>query len=857
MKKLIVRVVAQPGSALAWGARGRKFKSCPPDFTFMKKYLLILSLFFAAVNVFAQSEKFTIGGYVKEEASGEISIGALVYLQKKNSDEKRMGIATNQYGYYSITLEKGIYQLTVSYIGFEDYSREIKLDKDVHLNILIREKGIMKQEVEIIGTKPDQNVKSTDMGVMKVDMATVKALPAFMGETDILKTIQLLPGVQSAGEGNSGFYVRGGGQDQNLVLLDEATVYNTGHLFGFFSIFNGDAIRNVELIKGNMPAQYGGRLSSVLDISMKEGNNQEFHGEGGIGLISSRLTLEGPLKKNISSFMVSARRTYIDVLTKPFIKGAFKGSGYYFYDVNMKANYRFSDRDRLFLSGYFGRDVFSYSNTENSNSAFKVDIPWGNATTTLRWNHLINQKLFVNTSVIFSDYQFEFGATQSQFDFRLFSGIRDWNGKVDFSYFPKASHSIKFGANYIYHTFTPSHASAKSGDVDFNLGGIIKLYAHDAALYFSDDFDVTSKIKIHAGLRYSYFMQVGPFKRYIKNHLNQIIDTIQYANGDNIAHYGGLEPRASARIELSKTSSVKFGFAQNYQYIHLASISTASLPTDVWMPSTSIIKPQFSTQYAAGYFRNFKDNAYEASVEVYYKDMRRLVDYKEGALPDDNVNDNVDNAFTFGRGWSYGAEFFVKKRTGKFNGWVGYTLSWTWRQFDSINFGNVFPAKYDRRHDISVALTYELNKRWTFGSVFVFATGNNATLPQSWYLIENQMVEEYGERNSYRMSPYHRLDFSATYTPDRTKNIAKRREKWEQKMKDKGIDTKELTMPKHWYSNIQSSWNFSVYNAYNRHNPFFIYFQNEGNIFEGTMKVKAMQVSLFPLLPSVTWNFKF
>ncbi len=803
-------------------------------------------------------DKFTLSGYVKEEATGEFSIAASIYLKKKGVEDRRIGATTNQYGFYSITLEKGTYQLFVSYIGFEDFSKEIFLDKDIRLNIAIKEKGVVGKEVEILGEKPDQNIKSTDMGVNHIDIEKIKQLPAFMGEVDILKTIQLLPGVQSAGEGNSGFYVRGGGPDQNLVLLDEAIVYNTGHLFGFFSIFNGDAIRNVELIKGNMPAQYGGRLSSVLDVSMKEGNSQKFHCDGGIGLISSRLTLEGPIKKDTSSFMISARRTYIDVLTRPFISEAYKGSGYFFYDLNAKVNYRISDKDRLFVSGYFGRDVFSYSNNRDFGSGFKVNIPWGNATTTLRWNHLMNQKLFVNTSAIFSDYKFEFGATQSQFEFRLYSGIRDFNGKVDFSYFPSEKHKIKFGTNYVYHVFTPSHASAKSGNVDFNVGGIVRLYAHEAAFYFSDDFDVSARIKISAGLRYSYFRQVGPFKRFVKSNIgNRIVDTILYKTGDKITEYGGPEPRLSMRIELNKQSSLKFGFSQNYQYVHLASISSVSLPTDVWMPSTSIIQPQFSTQYAAGYFRNFNDNNYEASVEVYYKDMRHLLDYKEGSLPDDNVNDNVDNAFTFGKGWSYGAEFFLKKRMGKFNGWIGYTICKTWRQFDSINSGNKFLAKYDRRHDVSVALAYDLNKSWSFGSVFVFATGNNATLPVSWYLLEGHMVPEYGDRNSYRIRSYHRLDLSVTYTPNKEKRIARRKQKWDESMKQKGVNTNEMKVPSSWKSKVQSSWNFSIYNAYNRHNPFFIYFQNDGNIFDGSLNVKAMQVSLFPILPSITWNFKF
>jgi outer membrane receptor for ferrienterochelin and colicin len=671
--------------------------------------------------------------------------------------------------------------------------------------------------------------------------------------------------VQST-EGNTGFYVLGGGPDQNLVLLDEAVVYNTGHLFGFFSVFNGDAVKNIELYKGNMPAQYGGRLSSVLDVQMKDGNSQSVHGEGGIGLIASRFTLEGPIKKDTSSFLISARRTYIDVLMKPFTKkSAFSGSGYYFYDLNLKMNYRLSDNNRLFLSGYFGRDVFSFSNgnstTTSSAGTFKVNMPWGNGTGTLRWNHLFTQKLFMNASAIFSNYKFTFGAYESGFSFKLFSGIQDWNAKLDFGYFPTAKHNIKYGVNYIYHTFIPNQASAKAGDVSIDLGSVPHLHAHDIAAYAGDDFDITDKIRLNAGLRYSYFMQVGPFERYIKSPVSGLItDTVKYSSGEKVCQYGGFEPRASIRYTLSKTSSLKAGFAQNYQYIHLASISSVSLPTDLWIPCTSVIKPQFSTQYAIGYFKNFKDDKFETSLEVYYKDMKNMIEFKEGSMPDQNVKDNVDNAFTFGKGWSYGTELFLKKRTGRFTGWIGYTLAWTYRQFDSLNLGKTFPAKYDRRHDLSVALTYDYKMQWTFGTVFVFATGNTATLPTSWYTIEGQVIPEYGERNSYRMAPYHRLDLSVTYTPDRHKIIARQRARWEKRVKKKNpsavIDA-EKDMPKKWYRNIESSYVLSVYNVYNRYNPYFIYFNDEGKPTDGTLNMTAYQVSLFPMLPSFTWNFKF
>jgi hypothetical protein len=831
----------------------------------VRALFIISFLFFTSSFLFSQgqTEKFTISGFIKEEATGEYSIAANVYFKRKGSEEQRKGIVTNNYGFFSITLEKGEYEMKVNYLGFEDYIQNIVLDKDLRINVSMKAAAVVGKEVEILGQKTDENITKSEMGVMTLEVEKIKALPSFMGEMDILKTIQLLPGVQST-EGNTGFYVRGGGPDQNLVLLDEAVVYNSGHLFGFFSVFNGDAVKNIELFKGNMPAQYGGRLSSVLDVSMKEGNSKQTHVQGGIGVIASRLTIEGPIKKDTSSFLVSARRTYIDVLSKPFQKknGAFCGSAYYFYDLNTKLNYRLSDKDRLFLSGYFGRDVFTFSNgksnTTSSAGAFKVSMPWGNATTTLRWNHLISKKHFMNASAIFSDYKFEFGAQESGFSFKLISGIRDWNYKMDFGYFPSVKHNIKYGVNYIYHTFIPNQASAKAGDTEIDLGKVPKLHAHDVAVYVGDDFDITNKLRLNAGLRYSYFMQVGPFERYIKNSMTQqIIDTVIYKSGKKVAAYGGLEPRTSIRYQLNKKSSVKASFSQNYQYIHLASISSVSLPTDLWIPSTSVIKPQFSTQYALGYFRNFKEDKFETSVEIYYKDMRNMIEFKEGATPDQNVKDNVDNSFTFGKGWAYGAEFFLKKRTGNFTGWIGYTLAWTFRQFDSLNLGKNFPPKYDRRHDVSVALTYDYTSRWTFGSVFVFATGNAATLPVSWYMVEGQMIPEYGDRNSFRMAPYHRMDLSITYTPDRHRIIAKQKQRWERRMKKKNIDIAGQEMTHKWYRNIESSWVLSVYNVYNRHNPYFIYFEDEGNIYDGTLKITAKQVSLFPVIPSITWNFKF
>ncbi len=780
---------------------------------------MVFVLWLNIMPVFAQ-DKHTISGYVKEENTGEFLIGANVYIK-----ELMKGTTTNQYGFYSLTLEQGEYTLVISYLGFQQVERKINLDRDMRINLPLKPQAVNVKEVVITAERDDKNVQNTEIGTTELEVEKIKELPAFLGEVDILKTIQLLPGVASAGEGNSGFYVRGGGPDQNLILLDDAVVYNASHLFGFFSVFNADAVKNIKLIKGGMPANYGGRLASVLDISMKEGNNKKYRADGGIGLISSRFTVQGPLKKDTSSFIISGRRTYIDLLMKSFIpdSSAFSGSGYYFYDLNTKINYKLSDKNRIFLSGYFGRDVFTYNNSDNG---FKVKIPWGNATTSARWNHLFNDKLFLNTTLLFSDYHFQFEGTQSDFSFVLFSGIRDWNGLLDFSYFPSIRHSIKFGFNYIYHTFIPSNVTAHQGDVVFDTGEIIKYYAHDGAVYFNDEFDLSDKIRLNAGIRYSAFQHIGPFERYKKDAAGNQQSTVVYAKGEPVATYHGPEPRFTLRYSLNSMSSFKLSFTRNLQYIHLASISSVSLPTDIWMPSTDLVHPQIGIQYSGGYFRNFANNKYETSIEGYYKDMKNLVEYKEGAMPEESVNDNPDNLFTFGDGYSYGVELFIKKKIGRFNGWIGYTLSKTMRIFEDINNGDPFPAKYDRKHDLSTIATYDLNKRWSFSAIFVFATGNSVTLPLSRYIIEGNIVNEYGPRNSFRMKPYHRLDVSVTL---------------------KGKETKKFS----------SSWNFAVYNVYNRANPYFYYFDNEGNIQDGNLKITAKQVSLFPILPSITWNFKF
>ncbi len=779
--------------------------------------LLILA-FLLSCGIFSSAQqKFTLNGYVKDSVTGESIINATISVNGKN-------VSSNQYGFYSITLDQGSYDVLVSHVTYQASSFSVNLDKNIELNVFLKTRSESLNEIVVYSRRRDQNVREAQMGKVDLSINQIKNIPAFMGEVDILKTIQLMPGVRNAGEGNAGFYVRGGGPDQNLILLDDAVVYNTGHLFGFFSIFNSDAIKNVTLIKGGMPAQYGGRLSSVLDVTMKDGNTNKFQGEGGLGLIASRLSLQGPIVKNKASFIVSARRTYIDALVKPFIKKTsnFYGSGYYFYDLNAKINYRFSDKDRIYLSGYFGRDVFTFNNSELS---FKADIPWGNSTATLRWNHVFNPKLFANTTLVYNDYNFSFGAAQNNFNIKLASGIRDGNAKIDFDYYPSGNHKLKFGGLLTYHKFIPNVTSGQQDSVIFKPVSEREKFALEKALYIQDDWDVSEKLKLNYGVRWAGFSQIGPYKMYTRDVDQNVTDSSIYNSWSKVVNYHGLEPRATMRYSLGEKGSVKASASRNLQFIHLVSNAGTTLPTDLWVPSTFRVKPQVSWQYAAGYFRNFKDNQYEASIEVYYKNMRNQIEYREGYTP--GLTD-PEEEFVFGKGWSYGAEFFVNKVRGRFTGWIGYTLSWTWRKFPGLNEGLKYPAKYDRRHDLSVVGTYEFNKQWKFSAVFVYGTGNATSLPERFYFINGVLTQEYSSINKYRLKPYHRLDLSAIYTP-----TPKRKKK------------------------LESYWVFSLYNTYSRMNPYFVYFNQSGNAANGTLKIEARQVSLFPLLPSVTWNFKF
>ncbi len=784
----------------------------------MANWRLVLLFLTFCVSGYSQ-EKFTISGYIKDSLSGETLIGANLGVRSGGKS-----IASNGYGFFSITLPKGTYQIVGTFIGYQSKEITVELNGNKEFNILLLPNSAVINNVTVTARRRDNNIKTAQMGKFEMNIATAKALPAFFGEVDILKTLQLLPGVRNAGEGNAGFYVRGGGPDQNLILLDDAVVYNTGHLFGFFSVFNADAIKNVTLIKGGMPAQYGGRLSSVVDVAMKEGNRNKTQIDAGIGLIASRFSIQGPMFKNKASYIISARRTYIDALAKPLIKKTsdFYGSGYYFYDLNAKFNYEFSEKDHLYLSGYFGRDKFNFNNVARS---FSTLIDWGNSTATLRWNHVFNKKLFSNTTLVYNDYKFQLNGSQNNFKINLSSGIKDFTAKTDFDYFASTEHKLKFGVQYTFHTFLPNILSGTQDSVVFSPQNANKKYANEYAAYIQDDWEINSKLKLNLGVRFSMFQQVGKYTYYQRDANGNKTDSTLYASGQLVKSYGGIEPRATFRYTLNETASLKVGVTRNLQYIHLVTNAGSTLPTDLWVPSTLRVQPQISWQYAAGYFKNFKDGMFETSIEVYYKTMQNQIEYKEGYTP--SLKDPEED-FVFGKGWSYGTEFFINKVKGRLTGWVGYTLSWTWRQFKELNKGDKFPSRYDRRNDLSFVLNYEVSKKWRLSSVFVYGTGSAISVPERFYFINGTLSQQFSSINSYRMNSYHRLDLAATYTP-----IHKKQRKY------------------------TDNWVFSIYNVYSRLNPYFIYFDQQGSAVQGNLEVSAKQVSLFPIIPSVTWNAKF
>ena len=799
--------------------------------------LRLIPLFLlTSLSVFAQ-ERITISGYVKEKGSLEQLPGVNVYIQ-----DSPYGVVTNSYGFYSLTLPASDSAVvSFSFVGYEKIERKISLSKNIQLSISLAAINQLEEVTVSARRQEDYVSRSAQMSQIEIPISQIKKIPAFFGEKDVMRVLQLMPGVQKGSEGQTGLYVRGGGPDQNLIILDDAVVYNANHLFGFFSIFNSDALKSVELTKGGFPARYGGRLSSVLEMNMKEGSKDKLHGEGGIGLISSRLTLEGPISKGKSSFLISGRRTYIDFLAKPLIANQQKGldsqvkPGYFFYDLNAKMNYDFGHKDKLYVSGYFGRDVF-YANEKSSTSETKAGLDWGNATATMRWNHLINQKLFVNTSFIFSNFRFGVSSYSKdineandgdEFSLQYDSRIRDLGLKTDFDFYPSTKHAIKFGGQATFHKFIPSAFAIKGSFLDTPITRSVQpVNTLETGIYIEDTWQALDALKMNVGFRLSSFETET--KTYFRP-----------------------EPRFSAALKLAKDFSFKLSYARMNQYVHLLSNTGLGLPTDLWVPTTDKVAPQQSKQLALGFAKDLERPAVTLTLEGYYKKMNHILNYKEGSsflsINGDNANELTwEDNVTSGKGWSYGLEFLIQKKVGRLSGWVGYTLSWTKWQFPELNFGRTFYPRYDRRHDLSIVGIYEVNKRITLSATWVYGTGNALTIPVSRYTgvrdnfqravdqngksvlqWRGQLVNEYGEKNSYRAEAFHRMDVAIQFHKKKKRH--------------------------------ERTWEFGLYNAYNRRNPFF-YDTDETTVVDGqntTTKNVLKKYSLFPILPSFSYNFKF
>ena len=770
--------------------------------------LFCFIFFWLSTYALTAQNKYTLSGNIKDAANGEELIGTTVIIK----EIPNTGVTTNAYGFYSITLPEGKYTVETSYVGYKPFVQSIELNKNIKLNIEIGSSIQDLGEVEITAEKKNANITKAQMGVEKLDIQEIKNIPVLFGEKDILKTLQLLPGIKSAGEGNSGFYVRGGSADQNLILLDEAPVYNASHLLGFFSTFNSDAIKDVTIYKGGMPAEYGGRLASVLDIKMNDGNNKRYGVSGGIGAISSRINIEGPIVKERGSFLLTARRTYADVFLKLAKDTSLKETTLYFYDLNAKANYRINDNNRLFLSGYFGRDVFGFDNL------FGFD--WGNSTGTLRWNHLFNDKLFSNTSAIFSNYNYKIKIGTGDEEFNITSKIQDLNFKQDFQYYINSDNSIKFGANIIRHNFIPGVISSGAASGVNNLK-LNEKYAYETAAYISQEIKLKERIQLTYGLRANYFALVGPGNISTYDTEGNSIKIESFLRGELVQGYFNLEPRFSTSYTLNEFSSLKASYTRNTQNLHLLSNSASTTPTDLWIPSSNNVRPEIADQISLGYFKNFDDNKYEFSVETYYKNMQNQIDYRNGAQL--IFNEDVEAEIISGTGRAYGIEFFVKKKYGKFNGWLGYTLAKSERKFLGINDEIYFPAKQDRTHEVSIVGMYDVSAKWNLSATWVYNTGNAVTFPVGKYTLDNQTILQYGDRNANRLPAYHRLDLGATLQRKKT-------------------------------AKFESSWNFSIYNVYARKNAFSISFRDSK---DDPTKTEAVKLSLFSIIPSVTYNFKF
>ena len=783
----------------------------------LKKTVLIVVLLGMTGLINAQ-DKFTLNGYVKDNQNGEELLGVTVYV-----DEIQNGVISNSYGFYSITLPPGQYTVSYSFIGFKKFTQKVELNKDIELNIALEGESTVLEEVVVTGEKEDKNIQSVQMSVNSIDIAQIKKLPSLFGEPDIIKTIQMMPGVISAGEGTSSFFVRGGSADQNLILIDEAPVYDPSHLFGLFSVFNADIIKDAELYKGGIPARYGGRLSSILDVRTRDGNNKKFQGDASIGLLATGIALEGPIKKDESSFLFSARRSYVDL----FARAAGEDNLVYFYDVNAKLNWRANNKNRFFLSLYTGRDSFAFGDD------FSFD--WGNSTATFRWNHLFNDKLFSNTSLIASNFNYGLELTDPAQGFVWDSSIEEYTFKQDLNYFLNPRFELDFGYHLTYRRFAPGKISPLGSSI-FKENELQHEYALDHALYVSGQQQLSDKLSITYGVRLSVFQNIGASDVYLYEDPQDNIsptrtDTLSFGSFETIKTYVNVEPRASVRYIVNPATSVKLSYNRMVQNTHLISSGTVPLPFNTWAPSSTYLKPQLADQVAFGFFKNFKNNMFEFSAETYYKTFKNVTDFADNAQI--FFNDDLATEYRQGISEAYGLELMVKKNKGDLTGFISYTISKADRTIAGVNLGRTFVANHDRRHSFSAIGTYDYNDKWSFGGSITYGTGKPTTVPSGSYQWGDGYIPDViTERNGYRLDAFHRMDLSATLNPRRNKG-----KKWE------------------------SSWVFALYNAYSRKNPFTLYTQvaqtDDGDIIgDGTVK-EAKMIYLFPILPSITYNIKF
>jgi len=755
--------------------------------------------------------KETVNGYVRDAATGEALIGANVII-----GELGTGTSTNAYGYYALALEPGTYTLIFSYVGYERVSRSINLEESLVLNMELSESLLELEEVTISSTQSNSYISQLETGSSSLSIQSIRTIPAFLGEVDVIKAIQLLPGVQVTSEGSSGFSVRGGGRDQNMILLDEAPIYNASHLMGFFSVFNNDAIKDVKLYKGDIPASSGGRLASLLDVRMKEGNSKQFHGNGGIGTIASRLTLEGPIVKDRVSFIFSGRRTYADLFLLFSKDDALRNTRLYFYDLNGKVDYRINDKNRIYISGYSGKDT--YANKEYAGMGF------GNRTFTLGWNHIFNNSLFSNFTLINSHYFYDLGTPDdAEEKFNWKSDLDDYGLKADFSWYPSPEHTFRFGASSYYHIINPGEVSAVStGGINQDLELSID-HALESGVYFSGESDLGGKFALRYGLRYSMFNNIGPATIPVFDEDHQLTDTTEYVKGDFFNFYSGLEPRVAANYMLSDQHSIKASYSRTRQYLQLASNSAAGTPLEIWFPASPNIEPQISDQVSVGYFRNFLGNKLQSSLELYYKKMNNSIDFRDHAQL--FLNPQLDGEIRIGEATSYGAELYLKYASGGFSGWISYTLSKTVRTFDEINEGNPYPAPYDRPNDLALVLNYDITPRFALAANWIFSTGLPFTLPSGRYKVGNNILPLYTGRNEYRLPDYHRLDLSFTL-----RGKQKPGKRW------------------------RGEWNLSLYNAYARKNVWTLNFVPDEAEPDVT---RAEMTYLFTIVPAITYNFRF